>query len=409
MNKKSIIITIAVLAIIIGSISYHMIAKKIAGINMAKAMSAPTRVETKAVEKTSIHDSIDFVGRIEAEKEIKIVSRVNGWLQKKFYKDGDFVKQGQLLLQIEPDEYALAVQNAEAALKQIQASYDNSAVELKRAKELVKGDYVSRSYYDKVYAQYASDKAGVESAKASLARARLNLSYTKIYAPYDGKIGELLIQQGNYVTAQTGEIAKLITVDPIYASFTMKQNDLARFNLKPNSRIPDAKITIQLADGTTYDEEGILDFMDNQIDKDLGTITMRATFNNKNKKLIPNDFVRVTLTANNTTDVLLVPQNAVLENVNSKYVWVIDEKNTAKQQDIEVFGPYKEFWIVKSGIKEGDIVISSNIQSIHQGTKIQVVELTDEEKEKKAKARHEAITSNSTIKPNQKQQAEKAE
>ena len=111
-----------------------------------------------------------------------------------------------------------------------------------------------------------------------------------------------------------------------------------------------------------------------EINKDLGTIMLRATFSNKNNKLIPNDFVRVILTSNYKTVVTLVPQDAVLENVNSKYVWVIDENNTAKQKDIKVNGQFEKSWIVTEGLQPGDVVISTNLQSIRSGSKVQVVE-----------------------------------
>ena len=410
MDKRTKVITTVLLIVIIGSIGWHIGKKFIAGIAMAKMMSMPTNVQTVAAETQTIHDSMDYVGRIEAEKEVQIVSRVNGWLQKQYYNDGDFVKKGQLLFQIEPDEYMHAVQNASAAYEQARAGYLNSEKELNRAQQLVKGDYVSRSYYDNAYTKYLTDKANVDAAKAALNTAKLNLSYTKIYSPFDGKIGKAFIDEGNYVTAQTGKIATLVTMNPIYANFTMKKDDLLRFqNSSDTSSLPDAAVTIKFSDGTEYAHEGKLNFMDNMIDKDLGTIMMRAEFKNENAKLIPNDFVRVILTANKEKDVLLIPQAVVLESVNGKYVWVIDEKNTAKQQNIEVAGTYREYWIVKDGLKDGDKVISSNLQSMRQGTKVKETELSDEEKAKKIQAKKDALEYSMTEKPNQKKKNDGAE
>lgn len=401
MSRKSRIAIIIILAVIIGSISYHIVMKKISGFAAAKMMGMPTRVETVETENLVINDSIDYVGRIEAEKEVKLVSRVNGWLQKKFYQDGDFVKKGQLLFQIEPDEYALAVKNAQAALRQAEVNLSNAGIDLKRAKELVKGDYVSRSYYDNAYTKYETLKANVDSARATLQQAQLNLSYTKILAPFDGKVGELFIKEGNYVNAQTGELANIVSINPIYASFTIKQEDLKRFQSPDSqSNLPDVTVTIKFSDGTLYDEPGKLDFIDNKINKDLGTILLRATFENNNKKLIPNDFVRVIMTANTAREVTVIPQAVVLESVNGKYVWVIDENNCAKQRDIEVSAPYKDYWILQSGLNEGDKVISSNLQSIRQGAKVQVIKLSDEEKAKKELAKQEALQYSVTEKLN---------
>lgn len=410
MNNKSKIVLLCILLFIIGSISYHIIMKKISGIATAKMMSMPARVETISVETQKIHDTADYVGRIEAEKEVYIVSRVNGWLQKQYHKDGSHVKKGQLLFQIEPDEYAHAVQNAIASYEQAKANYFNSEKELKRAQELIKGDYVSRSYYDNAYTKYLTDKANVDAAKAALNTAKLNLSYTKIYAPFDGKVGDSFIDEGNYVTAQTGNITTLVTINPIYVSFTVKKDDLVRFqNSEGNSSLPDAKVSIKFSDGTKYSENGNIIFMDNVINKDLGTILMKAVFKNEHEKLIPNDFVRVVLTANREKDVDLIPQSVVLESVNGKYVWIVDENNCAKQQDIEVFGSYKDFWILKSGLNKDAKIISSNLQSIRQGAKVQEIKLSDEEKAKKELARQEALEYSVTEKLNKHQNDNKAE
>ncbi len=379
-DKKTKMIVIIVLAIIIVPIAWNKISTFVNGIMMAQAMKAPTKVETAVVQEMDINEKADYVGRIQAEKEIKIVSRINGWLKEKYYKDGDFVKKGQLLFLIEPDEYIIAVKNAEAALRRAQATYNNAAVEMKRAKELVKGDYVSRSYYDEAYATFATSKATVDAARADLAQKRLDLSYTRICAPFDGKIGKLYIDEGNYVTAQTGELASLMTIDPIYATFNVKSEELIKYKrVKKASSFPDVTITLKLADGSIYNEPGKLDFLDNHIDPDLGTIMLRTTFQNSHKILIPNDFVRVIMTANFKTKVSLVPQDAVLENVNSKYVWIIDENGCAKQKNIEVRGQYDKYWILKDGLKVGDVIIATNIQNLREGSKVQIVEQTKKE------------------------------
>ena len=403
-NKKKLIIVI-IAAVIVLPIIFNRAKTLIFGLINAKMMNAPVKVETKIIENAKIKPSMNVAGRLEEYMEIKIVSRVDGWVQKQAFHDGDIVQKGQLLYEIEPDTYIMAVRNAEAVLRSAQAKYEHSAVEMKRAAELVKGDYVSRSYYDQAYANYATDKAAVDAAKADLAKKRLDLSYTKIYAPRDGKIGKTQLDVGNYVNAQTGTLAVLVAIDPIYVNFTVKNEDLTIYKT-PNSKdgLPDATVEIQLPDGTIYDETGKIDFIDNKIDKDLGTISLRGMFNNKHKKLIPNEFVRVIMTANSETEVTIVPQNAVLESVNSKYVWSIDENGLAKQIDIDVSAPYEDNWIVINGLKPGDKIISSNIQSIRQGVKVKEIELSEEDKAKKEKAREEAIHSNLALKPNRKKQ-----
>ncbi|MGN0004585.1 MAG: efflux RND transporter periplasmic adaptor subunit, partial [Candidatus Gastranaerophilaceae bacterium] len=159
------------------------------------------------------------------------------------------------------------------------------------------------------------------------------------------------------------------------AKFTVKAEDLLKYRKSSDgNHFPDVKVELQLADNTIYNEGGQLDFVDNKIEEDLGTIMLRATFPNKNKVLIPNDFVKVILTSKQPVKVAIIPQKAVLESVNSKFVWIIDENGRAKQQDIKVGNAYGDYWILTEGLNIGDTIISSNIQKIHQGSKVEKVE-----------------------------------
>ena len=400
-NKKSKLIIIILVAIIVLPIVYNRVKPVVIGLITAKMMNAPVKVETEEIREETFKTSLDVVGRIEEDKEISIVSRVDGWLQKKFFSDGDYVKKGQLLFQIEPDSYAIAVKNAEATLRSAQANYDNALIEMKRAKELLKGDYVSKSYYDQTFTKYSTGKAAVDAARADLEKRKLDLSYTKIYAPFDGKIGSSLIDEGNYITAQTGKLAVIVTIDPIYSTFTLKSDDLKLFNTEKSSDLPDVSVRIKMADGSLYSEPGKMDFIDNKVDLDYGTIKLRAVFANPEKKLIPNEFVRVILTSNSDSVKTVVSQTSVLESINGKYVWIIDENGCAKQKNIEVSGAYNDFWIVSDGLKPGDKIIASNLQSLRQGVKVSEIELPEEIKLKKQQAREEALKSTITMKPNQ--------
>ena len=188
MNKKTLI-WIIIAAIIIVPIAVNKIASFISAKIAAEMAKKPTPVEIAYSTEDTVLPKTESVGRIEAKYSVDVVARINGWLQKRYFQEGAFVKKGQPLFLIQPNEYAIAVQQAEAAVKQSQAALINSQKELVRAKELVKNDFVSKSYYDNALATRDQNKAALDVNKANLAAARLNLSYTKITSPVDGKVG----------------------------------------------------------------------------------------------------------------------------------------------------------------------------------------------------------------------------
>lgn len=402
-NRKVKKILIITLLVIIVPIIFNRVKPAVLGMIAAKMRAMPTKVETEHLRNEEIYLTGDATGRVEAKYQVAVVARINGWLQKAYFKEGDYVKKGQVLFLIEPDEYALAVKNAEANVRNRQAALLNAEKNLKRAAELVKGDYVSKSYYDDALAARDTNKAGFDAAVADLARKRLDLSYTRVTSPVDGKIGKILITPGNYVTAQTGTITNIVSIDPAYVAFTMKNEKLSKLREITDSKtqLPDVTVKVKFANDTIYDKTGTLDFVDNMINRDLGTLALRATFPNPEGKLITNDFVRVLITANKKVKVSLIPQEIVLESVNGKYVWIIDENGCAKQVDIEVDGMHDKDWIVTKGLKPEDKVIASSIQSIRQGSKVTEIELTAEEKAEKAKARKQAEEYNMMTKPNE--------
>lgn len=379
MNKSKLKkIGIILLLVIVIPIVFNKVKTAVTGVISAKMRMRPVNVETVKVEERDIYPSSETAGRLNAKYEVAVVARINGWLQKSYFKEGDTVKKGQVLFLIEPDEYALAVRNAQATVNAKRAAYLNSEKNLKRAAELVKGDYVSKSYYDDALASRDANKGALDAALADLNRKKLDLSYTRVVSPIDGKIGKILITQGNYVTAQTGTIAKIVSVDPIYASFTVKSSDLSKMN-KNAEGLPDVKVEVKTSDNKIYSRQGKLDFVDNSIDINLGTIGLRATFPNPDAELIPNDFVRVITTSNKPVKTLLIPQNAVMENVNSPYVWVIDENSKAKQVNIQTGSQYEDFWIVTEGLNAGQKVISSGLQTMREGAAVTEVENASEQ------------------------------
>lgn len=347
-----------------------------------KAKMQPPSVEMVSVTEEDIYDSMRSTGRIEAKYSVNVVARVQGWLKESYFTEGDKVQKGALLFLIEPDNYQIAVNQAKANLEQAKADYLNAEKNLKRSQELVKLDYVSKSYNDDAIAKRDMAKAAVDASKAALADAQLKLSYTRVHSPVAGKVGKILITKGNLVDASSGTIAKIISTNPIYAYFTVKSEDYLRFQKSSDKNLKDSVVTLTLSDGTEYPYKGKVEFVNNEVDPTVGTIGLRATFNNPDDVLVPSDYVDVTITASQPRHVVLVPQESVQESKDGMLVYTVDKDSVAKPVIIKADGEYKGQWIVTDGIKPGDKVISKGLLSVKANSKVRVVETQNETAEK---------------------------
>lgn len=367
-----------ILIIILVPIAFHQISGQIAAYNQRQAMKMPAVVQTINPEIQEIYSESESAGRIDAKYSVDVIARINGWLQKRFFDEGAEIKKGQTLFLIEPDEYEIAVKNAEAGVKRSQAALINAEKELQRAQELVKKDYVSKSYYDDALSARDQNKAALDSAKAQLATAKLNLSYTKIASPIDGKIGKIMITEGNLVNTQSGALAKIVSIKPIYVYFALKSSEFLKFKkLENTSDLSDMNVKIVLADGSIYPENGKIEFVDNTINETTGTISLRATFENADELLVPGDFVKVVIKSNKPKTVMTIPQSAALDDSNGYYVWIVNSENKAERRNIKVSDEVNKNWIVTEGLTKDDVVIGKGLQSIRmpgQAVKSQPIE-----------------------------------
>lgn len=360
-NEKMLVIlgTILVLSLVIMS-GY----KVLSGIHKADNSKKPATVQLVNVVEKEIYDTLTSTGRLEAKYSVDVVARVQGWIKKSYFQEGSIVKKGERLFLIEPDNYEIAVQQAKADLARTEADYINAEKDLTRADELVKLDYVSKSYYDQALAKRDMTKAAVSAAKAALSNANLNLSYTNVLAPVTGKVGKILITEGNLVDPTAGAITRIVSTTPIYAYFTVKSEDYLNFKQHQEKELKNNLVELTLADGTKYNQTGKVEFIDNEVDPTVGTIGLRATFENPESILVPSDYVNVTITAQQPRNVVLVPQEAVQESKDGMFVYTINEKNQAVPTIIESDGQYDGQWIVASGLKGGDKVVGKGLLSI---------------------------------------------
>lgn len=374
--KKVLIITSAV---ILALILIRFTTTKYGEYSRAKslAMTSTPEVQLDEVKEIDIYKSIEIPGRVQSMNKVDLVARIDGYLQKKHFKEGDFVKKGQVLFTIEPTQYLNALNKAKADLQNAKATLYKAQRDYDRGSELVKKDFISKSTYDGLYADKMAAAAAVKSASAQLAEAQRNYGYTSIKAPVDGKIGSLQIQEGNYVTVSSGTLATITKTNPIYVKYSVDSKmfeELREKDFIPKKGNAPIKVDVILPNGETYPIKGVQDFWDNQISTTTGTIDFRATFNNDDNILIPGDFVKVKVYSNQKNTVLVVPQNIVLQDSRGRYVYTVSNDKTVTQKYFKDDGQYEGYWIVKDGLVLNDKYIATNITKLMPKMAVKVVE-----------------------------------
>lgn len=382
MTRKQM--AIAVLLIIIVPIIWNKISGAVSGYMMMQAMKMPKEV---VIDKPHMEDTLisaESTGRVEAKYSVDVIARVSGWLLKKYFNEGDFVHKGQLLFQIDPREFQIEVNNSRAAVNQYSALLKNAQQELDRANALIKEDLISHSDVDSSLASRNSNKALLDAARQKYELALVNLGYTSIKSPIDGRIGKIKITEGNYVNATSGPLVNISSTDPVYVSFSLRSSDFIKL-LKSSNKFKDVEVKIQSDTGKVYPYVGKIDFVDNQIDQNSGSIPMRATFENPNGWLVPGDYMKVSLTAPKQTSFMTVPQACTKgDAMSGYYVWTVKD-NKAVRKDIKVSDTIDTNWIVTDGLDMNDTIIVAGIQNVTQdGQALKII--TNEEYMKKQKA-----------------------
>ena len=364
---------ILILTVIIVPIIYNKTSGFIAGIIQKQAMKMPKEVEVDNPHIEAVNVSAESTGRVEAKYSVDVIARVPGFLLKKYFKEGDFVKKGQLLFQIDPREYQIEVNNSQANVNQYSALLRNAQQELNRANALVKEDLISRSDVDQSLASRNQNKALYDAARQQLELARVNLGYTSIKSPIDGRIGKVNITEGNYVTATSGSLVNISSVNPVYVTFSLKGDDFVKL-LKASNNFEDAQVKVQFDDGTWYDKIGKINFVDNKIDKDSGSVTMRATFDNTKSWLVPGAYMKVQITAPKLVKFMTVPQSCTKgDAMSGYYVWAVED-NKAVKKNIKVSDAVDNNWIVDNGLNLTDTIVVTGIQNISaEGQKLKPI------------------------------------
>ena len=351
-------------------------------VKMKASMTPPVTVVK--VCQTCKQKSYEIPARVTSKSQIQVNARINGYLTKSYFKEGDYVKAGQVLFEIEPQEYQIAAERARADVQRARAQqvyYDKQAV---RSQQLVKQDYIARSEYDNAVSQRDLYRASTNYAEMNYRDALRNLSYTKVKAPVSGRVGIITVTVGNYVTINSGALTTIYSTRPMYVTFPLDTEQFSTLTSIDGGSNVNRKVEYVYSSGNKYAHSGVQDFRDNRVDESTGTITMRATFANEDDGLIPGDFGRIIIYSNNDFAVPTIPSKAIQENQEGKYVYVIDEKNLPKLVYIKTLGQEGENTLIDSGLKIGDTVITSGLQKVITGMPVKIVEeeVTDKTQKK---------------------------
>ncbi|MDR1327751.1 MAG: efflux RND transporter periplasmic adaptor subunit [Heliobacteriaceae bacterium] len=370
--KRNILIIIALLICAIAlRFGFNAVMKTMAG-NAAKNRPAP-EVTAVQVEEKQVIRSFEAPGRVVSKYQVNVGARIAGYLQQSFFKEGDFVKAGQVLFRIEPAEYSNAAAVASANVADFRARLDYAEKQLARAAELVKQDYIAKAQYDNLLSQRNSLRASLASAQASYNDANRNLGYTTVKAQVDGRVGIITVTVGNYVSPSSGPLTTIYSTNPIFVTFPLESTDFAALANADEGNSINRKVELVLPGGVTYGLTGVQDFQDNKVDLSTGTITMRATFQNPDNELINGEFVTVKLYSNNPVNVPVVPQTAVQENQAGKYVYKLDDEGLPQLTYIKTGRQEGDNYIVNEGLQKGDRIIIDGIQKVVPGKPVKIV------------------------------------
>lgn len=341
---------------------------------------APQAVPVKAVTvaNRSIPNVIELPGRVEPVREAEVRARVTGIVQQRLYQEGTNVSAGQPLFRIDPRELRAARAQTQASLERARATAANARAVVERYRPLVAENAISQQEYDAALAASREADANVAQIRAQLEAASLQLGYTTVRAPIAGRAGRAQVTEGALVSQPEGTLmTRIEQISPVYVSFAQSASEVLALRravaagdieLDENDHI---EVRLTFSDGTEYPVPGYIDFRGFSVDEETGTVELRAEFPNPSGLLLPGEFVRAQIFAGQVNQGIAVPQRAVTINENGGSVFVIDEKGLAALRPVELGAMVDGRWIIESGLRPGDVVITSNLQKIQPGVPVE--------------------------------------
>ncbi len=333
----------------------------------------PTVTVAKPVKKT-ITDRDEHVGRFVAAESVEIRARVSGYLDDIHFRDGQSVKKGELLFTVDRRTYQTAAEQAKADLNRAKARLENAVADLARSEKLIGSGNVSEQLYDQRLAAKRDAEAQLQSAEAQLRRAQLDLDFTELRSPVDGRIGDRRVSVGNLVTGGTAGattlLATVVSMDPIYFEFNVDEGSYLRFMRLTGGDKRGMAVDLKLVDDRDYSARGTIDFIDNVVDPSSGTIRIRATVRNENGLFTPGMFAKVRVATSAPYEALLVPDTAVMSDQSRKVLMSVTPDNTVVPKLVEL-GPVQDgLRVIRSGLGPDDTIIVNGLLRARPGAKV---------------------------------------
>jgi membrane fusion protein (multidrug efflux system) len=348
----------------------------------------PSEVNVATVQPHTLPVTLEYTGQTAGSREVEVRARVTGILLKRNFAEGKPVKQGQSLFTIDPAPFEAAFARTQADVAAAEARLDQAQRNAARLKPLYAEKAVSQKEYDDAVSAESIGAADVKAARARLTEAKLNLEYTRVEAPVSGYASRALVSEGTLVSGPNVLLTTVVQVDPMWVNFGVPDSEQARIRKEEDAgRIEMPKnfqVELRLADGSVYPMKGRLSFEDVRISLATGTREARAEVPNPEGRLQPGQFVRVIVHGAKRPNALTVPQRAVLEGPQGKFVYVVDEKSTAQPRPVQVAEWSGDSWVITEGVKPGERVIVDGLLKLGPGAPVKIAEQPSEKPSEKS-------------------------